>query len=104
VVAVVGAFSFIGRRRDGWSFVCTAVAIGSTVASVFAGVYPDVMVSSTDPAFSLTIAGASASQYALTVMTWVAVVLVPLVLIYQGWTAYVFRARVSTRMATQSTS
>jgi cytochrome d ubiquinol oxidase subunit II len=38
------------------------------------------------------------------VMTWVAVVLFPLVLAYQGWTAYVFRARVSTRFAVGSAS
>jgi cytochrome bd-type quinol oxidase subunit 2 len=37
-------------------------------------------------------------------MSWVAVVLFPIVLAYQGWTAYVFRARVSTRAATLSAS
>jgi cytochrome d ubiquinol oxidase subunit II len=63
-----------------------------------------VLVSSTDAAYSLTIASTSSSQYALTVMSWVAVVLFPIVLIYQGWTAYVFRARVSTRFAAVSAS
>ena len=100
VGAALGAFRAVGLRRDGWAFVLTAITIGSTVASVFAGLYPDVLVSSTDPSFSLTIAGAAASNYALTVMTWVAVVLLPVVMLYQGWTAYVFRARVSTRHAT----
>jgi cytochrome d ubiquinol oxidase subunit II len=100
VGAALGAFRAVGLRRDGWAFVLTAITIGSTVASVFAGLYPDVLVSSTDASFSLTIAGAAASSYALTVMTWVAVVLLPIVLLYQGWTAYVFRARVSTRHAT----
>ncbi len=104
VVSALGVFRAVGLRRDGWAFVFTAITIGSTVASVFAGLYPDVMVSSTDPAFSLTIAGAAASSYALTVMTWVAVVLLPIVLIYQGWTAYVFRARLSTRMAPAETT
>ena len=103
VVAAAGAFRAVGRRRDGWAFVLTAITLGSTVASVFAGLYPDVLVSSTDPAFSLTIAGTAASSYALTVMTWVAVVLLPIVLLYQGWTAYVFRARISTRHAPPST-
>lgn len=99
VASALAVFRAVGLRRDGWAFVFTAITIGSTVASVFVGLYPDVMVSSTDPAFSLTIAGAAASSYALTVMTWVAVVLLPIVLIYQGWTAYVFRARLSTHPA-----
>ena len=104
VVTAVGVVRAVGARRDGWAFVLTAITIGSTVASIFAGLYPDVMVSSTDPAYSLTVAGAASSSSALTVMTWVAVVLLPIVLIYQGWTAYVFRARVSTRFATTSAS
>ena len=95
VLAAVGAFRAVGLRRDGWAFVLTAITLGSTVASVFAGLYPDVLVSSTDPAFSLTVAGTASGSYALTVMTWVAVVMLPIVLLYQGWTAYVFRARVS---------
>jgi cytochrome d ubiquinol oxidase subunit II len=99
VVSALGVLRAVGLRRDGWAFVFTAITIGSTVASVFAGLYPDVLVSSTDPDFSLTIAGTASGSYALTVMTWVAVVLLPLVLLYQGWTAYVFRTRVSTRVA-----
>ena len=105
VVAVVGALGvvvMVGRRRDGRAFAFTAVTIGATVASVFAGLYPDVLVSSTDPAYSLTVAGTASGDYALTVMSWVAVILFPLVLLYQGWTAYVFRARVSTRFAARS--
>jgi cytochrome d ubiquinol oxidase subunit II len=92
-LAALTAALLVGRRREGLSFLATAVTIGATVASVFAALYPDVLVSSTDPTASLTVAGAASGDYALTVMTWVAVVLFPVVLIYQGWTAYVFRAR-----------
>ena len=53
------------------------------------------MVSSTDFANSLTVDGASSSHYALKVMTVVALVLTPVVLLYQAWTYYVFRARVT---------
>lgn len=97
-VGVLGAVATVvvsRQRRDGQAFVATAVTIGATVASVFAGLYPHVLVSSTDPAYSLTVEGAASGSYALTVMTWVAVVLFPVVLVYQGWTAWVFRARVS---------
>ncbi|MCA0330606.1 MAG: cytochrome d ubiquinol oxidase subunit II [Actinobacteria bacterium] len=97
VLGVVASAMLVGRGRDGWSFVATAVTIGATVAALFAGLYPNVLVSSTDPAYSLTVAGTASGQYALTVMTWVAVVLFPVVLAYQAWTAYVFRARISSR-------
>ena len=97
VLGVVASAMLVGRGRDGWSFVATAVTISATVAALFAGLYPNVLVSSTDPAYSLTVAGTASGQYALTVMTWVAVVLFPVVLAYQAWTAYVFRARISSR-------
>jgi cytochrome d ubiquinol oxidase subunit II len=57
--------------------------------------FPRVMVSSTDPAYSLTIYNASSSQYTLTVMSIVALIFVPIVLAYQGWTYYMFRKRIS---------
>ena len=66
----------------------------SFVATLFTGLYPRVMVSSTDAASSLTIEDAASSTYALKVMTVVALVLTPVVLIYQGWTYHVFRERV----------
>ena len=97
VVAIAGALGlwwYVGRR-EGAAFAATAVTLGATIAAVFAGLYPHVLVSSTNPAASLTVAGAASGTYALTVMTWVALVLFPVVLIYQGWTYRVFRARVT---------
>jgi cytochrome d ubiquinol oxidase subunit II len=52
------------------------------------------MISTTDAAYTLTVENSTASSYSLTVMTIVAAVMVPLVLAYQGWTYFVFRARV----------
>ena len=63
--------------------------------SLFGELFPRVMVSSTSPAYDLTIAGAAASPYALQVTTVVAAVMVPFVLLYQGWTYHVFRRRLS---------
>jgi cytochrome d ubiquinol oxidase subunit II len=65
-----------------------------TTATVFLALYPDVMPSTTDPAFSLTTENASSTSYTLTIMTWVAVVFTPIVLLYQGWTYWVFRRRI----------
>jgi cytochrome d ubiquinol oxidase subunit II len=66
------------------------------VAALFANLYPNVMVSSTTTANNLTVAGTASGNYALKVMTVVAGVMLPVVLIYQGWSYWVFRARVST--------
>jgi len=86
---------FLRNKRDGWAFIMTAVAIATTVFTVFLTLFPRVMISSTNPNFSLTIYNASSSPYTLTVMTIVALIFVPIVLLYQGWTYYVFRQRVS---------
>jgi cytochrome d ubiquinol oxidase subunit II len=99
--AVLAAGAFVGGiaanrlRHEGWAFVGTAAAIALAVVSLFAALFPEVMPSSTDPAFSLTISNASSTTYTLTIMTIVAVVFFPIVLIYQGWTYWVFRRRVA---------
>jgi cytochrome d ubiquinol oxidase subunit II len=93
VVAVAAAALTLRAGREGWAFTATAIAMGTAVASLFADLHPDVIVA-TDPAYTLTIAGAASGDYALKVMTIVAAVLLPLVLLYQGWTYHVFRARV----------
>ena len=81
--------------REGWAFVGTFVTIGLAVAGLFLALFPDVMPSSTDPAYSLTTTNAAATAYTLKVMTWVAVIFTPVVLVYQGWTYWVFRKRIA---------
>ena len=85
-------------RRDGWAFVFSSLTILLAVTTLFVGLFPNVMVSSIDPAFNLTVENASSQQYTLTVMTIVAVIMTPIVLLYQGWTYWVFRKRISTSM------
>jgi cytochrome d ubiquinol oxidase subunit II len=94
-VALVAAMWFLRRQREGWAFAMTALAIVATVVTIFLTLFPRVLISSTDPKFNLTIYNASSSPYTLTTMTIVAVIFVPIVLAYQGWTYYVFRQRVS---------
>ncbi len=81
-------------HRSGWSFAATALAAALWVVTLFTGLYPRVMVSDPDFGNSLTVDGAASSHYSLTVMTVAAVILAPLVLLYQGWTYRVFRERV----------
>ena len=93
VAALVAATALVHGRRSGWAFAASAVAAVAWVATVFTGLYPRVLVSHPDFANSLTISGAAAGHYALSVITVVAAICVPIVLLYQGWTYHVFRAR-----------
>jgi cytochrome d ubiquinol oxidase subunit II len=94
IVALALSVVFLFAGRSGRAFSMTALGTISLVATLFVSLYPRVMVSSPDFENSLTIDGAASSHYALTVMSVVAVIFVPLVLLYQGWTYYVFRKRV----------
>lgn len=94
IVAVLVEGWFLRNKRYGWVFVLSGLAIALTVISAFAGLYPRVMVSSLNPEWSLTIYTASSTPYTLRLMTIVAAIFVPVVLLYQGWTYWVFRERV----------
>ncbi len=94
-VALVLALVANRLRREGWAFILTAFTIGLAVVALFSHLYPNVMPSSTNTAYSLTINNASSTDYTLTIMTVVAVIFTPLVLLYQGWTYWVFRKRVT---------
>ena len=94
ILALVLAAVFVFRRRSAWSFVMTALGAVLLIATVFTSLYPRVMVSSTSFANSLTVDGAASQHYTLAVMSVVALICTPIVLLYQGWTYHVFRARV----------
>jgi cytochrome bd ubiquinol oxidase subunit II len=94
VIAVVFAARLAMTDQDGWAFVASAIAIAATIGSIFIDLYPNVMVSSTNTAYNLTVNNSASGSYALKVMTVVAAIFVPLVLAYQGWSFHVFRARV----------
>ena len=94
LVAFVLGLAAASAGRDGWAFVGTAVAIGLLVVMLFAALFPDVMVSSLDPAWSLTTDNASSTPYTLKIMSWVAVAFTPIVVGYQSWSYWVFRRRI----------
>lgn len=100
VVPIIGAVCILAvgyllrKNMYRWAFFMTVLTIISSFVSMFMILFPRVMVSSLNPAWSLTIYNASSSQYTLTIMTWVALIFVPIVLIYQGWSYYIFRKRV----------
>jgi len=106
IVPIVGLIAlfvsgyFINSRHEGWAFIMVAVNIVFTLITFFMIMFPRVMISSTNPAYSLTIYNASSSQYTLGVMSIIALIFVPIVLIYQGWTYYMFRKRITTKRET----
>jgi cytochrome bd ubiquinol oxidase subunit II len=95
VLAVFAATWLATENSVGWAFASTTVAMALTVLSIFTELYPRVMVSSTNPAYSLTISNTASGSYSLKLMTIVVVIFLPVVLLYQGWTYYVFRQRIS---------
>jgi cytochrome d ubiquinol oxidase subunit II len=97
-LALVAGLAANRAGRDGWAFAGTAGAIGLAVAALFTALFPNVLPSTIDPAYSLTTANASSAPYTLRIMTWVAAVFLPVVIAYQAWTYWVFRRRLDVRM------
>lgn len=97
MVAILAAGYFIRKKNDGWAFAMVAVSLAFSLMTMFLILYPRVMISSINPAYSLTIYNASSSPYTLKVMTIVALTFVPIVLIYQGWSYWVFRKRIQNK-------
>jgi cytochrome d ubiquinol oxidase subunit II len=95
--ALLAAGWLVHQGRMGWAFVMTCLNIALSVITIFMALFPRVMVSSLNADWSLTIYNASSSRYTLGVMTIVALIFVPIVLGYQGWSYWVFRKRISTQ-------
>jgi cytochrome bd ubiquinol oxidase subunit II len=95
VIAVIFAQRLATTGNDGWAFVASGFGIAAAIGQLFISLYPNVMVSSTNPAYNLTVSNAAAGHYGLVVMTVVGVLFFPIVLLYQGWSFHVFRKRVS---------
>jgi cytochrome d ubiquinol oxidase subunit II len=96
-VALLAGLFAIWRKREGWAFLGTSVAIAAAVATLFLALFPDVMPSTTNAAFSLTTTNASSTELTLTIMTWVAAIFTPIVLVYTSWTYWTFRRRIGTQ-------
>jgi cytochrome d ubiquinol oxidase subunit II len=96
-IALLAGLFAASRHREGWAFVGTFIAIAAAVATLFLALFPDVMPSTTNLAWSLTTTNASSTAYTLKIMTWVAAIFTPIVLVYTSWTYWTFRRRIGTR-------
>ncbi|MER5302089.1 cytochrome d ubiquinol oxidase subunit II [Streptomyces lasiicapitis] len=97
VVSLVAAIGAIKLGREGWSFALSGLTIVAAVAMLFLTLFPNVMPSSLNEDWSLTVTNASSTPYTLKIMTWCAGIATPVVLLYQSWTYWVFRKRIGTQ-------
>jgi cytochrome d ubiquinol oxidase subunit II len=96
VVAQLAAVALVWRRAsDGWAFACTALVVAAVVVLLFGALYPNLVPSTLNPQWSVTIYNASSTPYTLKIMTWVTAFMAPLTVIYQAWTYWVYRQRIS---------
>lgn len=95
-LAILLSGPFIRRKKFGLAFIMTGLNIVATVSTIFLILFPRVMISTTNPEYSLTIYNASSSDYTLMVMSIVALIFVPIVLGYQIWSYVAFKRRVTT--------
>jgi len=102
-LAVIIAWGLARSGRNAGAFFASAFAIWAAIVQLFLFLYPNVMVSSTNPAYNLTVNNAASAHYTLVVMTVASVFLFPVVLLYQGWSFYVLRGRISTPPSTKKT-
>jgi cytochrome bd ubiquinol oxidase subunit II len=96
VVAQLAAVALVaGRKREGWAFLCIGVVVAAVVVLLFGALYPNLVPSTLNKQWSVTIYNASSTSYTLKIMTWVTAIFAPLTVVYQGWTYWVFRQRIS---------
>ncbi|MFN8080475.1 MAG: cytochrome d ubiquinol oxidase subunit II [Kineosporiaceae bacterium] len=93
-LALVGVLGAVREGREGAAFALTSLVTVAAVVLIFGSLFPDVLPIRGGE--SLTIHNASSTATTLTVMSWVALALTPVVLAYQAWTYWVFRRRIST--------
>ena len=103
-VALLGALYANLKGREGWAFAATGLVLLLAVGTLFGNLWPNVMPSTTSDAFNLTVRNASSSPYTLGVMSWVALFATPIVLLYEGWSYWVFRKRVTGHVVTSGSA
>ena len=89
---------FIYNRQSGWSFLMVSLTIVFAVSTIFEVLFPRVLVSSLNPDWSLTIYNSASGPYTLRVMSIIALVFLPFVLAYEGWSYWIFRKRISQKV------
>ncbi|MEX5398415.1 cytochrome d ubiquinol oxidase subunit II [Streptococcus sp. ZJ93] len=82
------------KEAEMTAFLASGLSLVTVVVLLFQGLFPRVMISSISSKYDLLIESASSSPYTLSIMSMVALTLVPFVLAYTAWTYYIFRKRI----------
>lgn len=96
VVALLGAVALMWRgEREGRAFIATMIVVASVAVLLFGSMYPNLLPSTLNPDWGVTIYNGSSTPYTLKIMSWASLTLLPLVIGYQAWTYWVFRQRIT---------
>ena len=102
VGALLATRYFIMQRAWFKAWIASSLTIvGATLFGVV-GLYPNLFPSSIAPAYSMTAFNSASSPLTLKIMLVVALVFVPIVIVYQAWVYYVLRAKVTEEEASSS--
>jgi cytochrome d ubiquinol oxidase subunit II len=96
--AVLSLFAvgwFIKIQQNYWAFIMNSLAIIFSASTIFMILYPRVLISSIDPMYNLTIMNSASGEYTLKIMSIIALIFLPIVIGYQGWSYWIFRRRIS---------
>ena len=94
LVGALFAVRALAQRRPGWAFVASSVTLVSPLLVVGAGLYPDMLVSTVDPAATLTVAESAAGPSTLRLLSWLTLPLLPVLIGFQAMCWWVFRGRI----------
>ena len=94
-ICLMTSVNSLYRDRFFSAFIFSTISIVGLTIGFFTALFPNIMVSSLDPNWSVNIYNAASTPHTLAIMTGAAVVLVPIVLIYQAWTYRIFKERIS---------
>ena len=93
VILTLVAHLSVRAGKEMSAFLASGLTFIALVALIFQGIFPRVMIA-TNPAHSILIKNASSTGYTLKTMTIITLVILPFVLIYMGWTYFIFRKRI----------
>jgi len=82
------------RGREALALAASGATIALLLIAVGAGLYPNLLISTTDPANSMTTTNAASADNTLTILLIVAIIGIPFVIAYTSGVYYIFRGKV----------
>lgn len=95
ILLYLALFPLLKKEKEGLSFTATGLVLILVTTTFFIILFPNVVVSSIDPNYNISLYAAASGDYSLRIMTFVALTLVPIILGYTIWSYYIFRKRIT---------